>query len=220
MLEKTILIVEDEENLRNSLGELLAYNKYNVWMAENGVKALELLKLGKFPDIIISDIIMPEMDGIALCKNLQNDERLKFIPFIFLSAKVDLDDIRTGMNIGADDYITKPVRYTDLIHAINVRLQKKQLLEEKLAQDIIQTNGGNSTQKQAFLKKLALFSDSEMRVLKALPKLKVSKAIAQHLFLSIKTVQNHRSNMVRKLGFSGQNSLLAFAVECYSLGLL
>jgi DNA-binding NarL/FixJ family response regulator len=218
---KTILIVEDEDNLRNSLSELLKFNQSEVWQAENGKVALSLLNANGVPDLIISDIVMPVMDGVTLCKTLQADERYKFIPFIFLTAKAELDEIRTGMATGADDYITKPVKYADLIKAIDLRLAKRKSLVNNISNSIeSQTENGNSERKSEMIKMLGLFTTSEKRVLKALAEDKISKIIAQRLFLSIKTVQNHRSHMVLKLGMSGQNSLLAFAVEANSLGLL
>ncbi len=218
---KIILVVEDEDNLRNSLCELLKFNQSEVWLAENGKVAISVLEANGVPDLIISDIVMPEMDGITLCKTLQADERFKFIPFIFLTAKAELDEIRTGMGMGADDYITKPVKYADLIKAIDLRLAKRKSLVNKISSSMeSKADNGNNERKAELSRMLGLFTASEKRVLKALAEDKISKIIAQRLFLSIKTVQNHRSHMVLKLGMSGQNSLLVFAVEANSLGLL
>ena len=218
---KIILVVEDEDNLRNSLCELLKFNQSEVWLAENGKVAISVLEANGVPDLIISDIVMPEMDGITLCKTLQADERFKFIPFIFLTAKAELDEIRTGMVMGADDYITKPVKYADLIKAIDLRLAKRKSLVNKISSSMeSKADNGNNERKAELSRMLGLFTASEKRVLKALAEDKISKIIAQRLFLSIKTVQNHRSHMVLKLGMSGQNSLLVFAVEANSLGLL
>lgn len=216
-----ILIVEDEVNLRNSLSELLRFNDYNVSMAEDGVHALSLLSSGLTPDLIISDIIMPEMDGVALLKNLQEDDRLRFIPFIFLTARAELEEIRMGMGLGADDYITKPVKYADLIAAVELRLKKKSSLVENITQKVSTPARQNSAARIDELKEmLDVVSPSERRVLEALSDNKISKVVAEQLFLSIKTVQNHRSHMAAKLGMSGQNSLLAFAVECRTFGLI
>ena len=216
-----ILIVEDEDNLRNSLCELLQFSDFEVAMAENGQRAIDLLNTYEPPDLIISDIVMPDMDGINLCKHLQADDRYRFIPFIFLTAKSELDEIRTGMALGADDYITKPVKYVDLINAIDIRLKKKESLITSITQNLASSGvNGNAEKKMKLSGMLELLSSSEKRVLNSLAEDKISKKIAQRLFLSIKTVQNHRSNMVIKMGMTGQNSLLAFAVECQSLGLL
>jgi DNA-binding NarL/FixJ family response regulator len=218
---KKILIVEDENNLRNSLSELLRLSDFEVAMAENGQKALDILHAGDIPDLIISDIVMPDMDGFNLCRYLQADDNFRSVPFIFLTAKSELDEIRAGMGLGADDYITKPVKYDDLISAINTRLKKKEHLVSSVAQNLVSADVNSITRKKTKLTEmLDLLSVSEKRVLKALAEDKTSKVIAQRLFLSVKTVQNHRSNMAVKIGMTGQNSLLAFAVECQSMGLL
>lgn len=213
-----ILIVEDEENLRNSLKELLQFNKYRVTTAENGADALGLLAAGMSPDLIISDIIMPVMDGTEFIREVQAEDTMKHIPFIFLTARAELDEIRAGMGLGADDYIIKPVKYNDLIAAVELRIRKKQSLVDNITQKI--RPAPNAERVAALKKQLALISDSELRVLRALSENKISKVVAGKLYLSIKTVQNHRANMAAKLGIKGQNSLLALAVECKSLGLI
>ena len=216
-----ILIIEDEKNLRNSLCELLKFNMYEVIVAEHGLEALSLMSAGEHPDLVISDIIMPEMDGISLFKTMQADENLKFIPFIFLTARAEMDDIRLGMSLGADDYITKPVKYADLIAAVELRLQKKKSLVDDISNRLLSTNNAdNKRRKEDLALMLQPISASEMRVLSALAEFKISKIIAENLFLSVKTVQNHRAHMAIKLGMSGQNSLLVFAVECKACGLL
>ena len=216
-----ILIVEDEENVRSSMSELLMISGYYIIAAENGVLALEMFSDGIRPDLIISDILMPEMDGLRLHEELRQRGYIDFTPFLFLTAKTELDEIRHGMNMGADDYITKPVKYNDLIRAIEVRLEKKEAVTSHLSQKLRLTEDEETATRRAELTRLlGLISDSERRVLTELPSAKISKVTAERLFLSVKTVQNHRSHMVTKLGMSGQNSLLSFAIECKTLGLL
>lgn len=129
-LEK-ILIIEDEEYVRSSIRDLLLNVGYEVLEASNGRQGLEIT-LGNHPDLIISDIMMPEMDGHALLEELQKNPLTSSIPFIFLTARVNLSDMRTGMNLGADDYITKPFRLGDLLQAISKRLEKKRRFEERI----------------------------------------------------------------------------------------
>lgn len=218
---KAILIVEDEDNLRNGLAEMLQYNEYTVAAATNGQEALQVIAEGYSPDLILSDIIMPEMDGLALCHALQQDDRLGQIPFIFLSAKSDLEEIREGMNIGADDYLTKPVKFGDLVKAIELRMGKREALRQQVAgQARSAATEAEQARRDELLTQLSLLTESERRVLRELAELKISKLIAQKLYLSVKTIQNHRSHMVVKFGMKGQNTLLAFAVECRSMGLL
>lgn len=136
---KKILVVEDDFTIRNNLTEILLSSGFEPIPAVNGVDAM--LKVSKnLPDLIISDIMMPEMDGYKFYEKFNELFCSYNVPFIFLSAKIDHDDIRKGMNIGADDYITKPFRIKDLIDTVNSRLSKsekqKQLLD-KFTSDII-----------------------------------------------------------------------------------
>lgn len=126
-----ILVIEDEESVRTSICDLLTGVGYDVLEAGNGRSGLELINTN-YPDLIISDIMMPEMDGHAVLEEVQKNPLTSAIPFIFLTAKVNLSDMRTAMNMGADDYITKPFRLGDLLKAINTRLEKKRRLDEKI----------------------------------------------------------------------------------------
>lgn len=213
-----VLLVEDENNLRANIAEILELNNFEVATAENGSKALKMLEHFA-PDIIISDIYMPEMSGFEFFHKLQQTDSLKFIPFVFLSARAELSDIRIGMNMGADDYITKPVKHSDLIKCINTRLQKRNNITENSA--AAQYTPGEVTQKKEELTAMmAMFSEAEVRVLEKLSYNKNSVQIGQELYISFKTVQNHRANMVKKLGISGQNALLSIAISCRLLGLI
>lgn len=127
---KKILIVEDDKILRENTQELLEMENYRVFAAENGKEGLELAKRLK-PDLIISDILMPVMDGYQLLKSLIQDRETREIPVIFLSAKSEAEDIRKGMNMGADDYLTKPFLEVDLLRAIKARLLKQKKIQKK-----------------------------------------------------------------------------------------
>lgn len=120
-----ILVVEDDAMVRGSLIDILTSAEYQVAEAINGRAALEKIE-ENLPDLIISDIMMPEMDGYSLLNEIQKKYINVEIPFIFLSAKAEFNDIREGMNTGADDYLTKPFKARDLLKAVNVRLAKKQ----------------------------------------------------------------------------------------------
>ena len=122
---KTILVVEDEKDLRFNLIEMLEGEGYNILSAANGLEALELTEHIE-PDLILSDIRMPDMDGIELLKTLQINSTTANIPFIFLTAKVDMSDLREGMTLGADDYLMKPYKIDDVLNAVNTRLRKKE----------------------------------------------------------------------------------------------
>jgi len=122
---KKILVIEDEPEMRRNMMTLLRFREYAPMEAENGRKGVELAKLDK-PDLILCDVMMPELDGHGVLQTLQQDPELALIPFIFLTAKGEKDDLRNGMNLGADDYLTKPVANADLIRAIEARLRRSQ----------------------------------------------------------------------------------------------
>lgn len=122
-MSETILVVEDQKEVRENIVDILESADYNVLAAECGGHALEISK-SKLPDLVISDIMMPGMDGYELLDNFQNNPILQNIPFIFLSAKSSENDLRSGMIKGADDYITKPFRAKDLLKSIETRLSK------------------------------------------------------------------------------------------------
>ncbi len=126
-----ILIVEDEYEVRENLVEILKLNNYQVYEAQDGQAALELLKT-TVPDLVISDIMMPKINGHELLRQMQSNERTATVPFIFLSAKINSSDIRHGMTLGADDYLTKPYDTKDLLNAVTTRLGKKKILNKRI----------------------------------------------------------------------------------------
>ena len=123
---KRILVIEDEPEMRRNITALLRFHEYQPLEAENGRKGVELARREK-PDLILCDVMMPELDGYGVLQALQQDAGLAVVPFIFLTAKGDKDDLRSGMNLGADDYLTKPVANKDLVHAIEARLRRAEL---------------------------------------------------------------------------------------------
>ncbi len=127
---KKILLIEDDSALRENTAELLELSNYHVRTSSNGRLGVNEAKSFK-PDIIVCDIMMPIMDGYGVLEALAKDNDTKHIPFIFLSAKTEKDDIRKGMDLGADDYLTKPFEESDLISAIESRLAKAAILNER-----------------------------------------------------------------------------------------
>jgi len=129
---KKVLFIEDDLVLRENTAEILELASYQVFTASNGEIGLRLAKEVK-PDIIICDIMMPVLDGYQVLDALAQAEDTKHIPFIFLSAKTERQDVRKGMNFGADDYITKPFNEDEIISAIESRIAKVELLREGIA---------------------------------------------------------------------------------------
>ena len=131
---RKILLIEDDVVLRENTSELLELSNYQVINAPNGKIGVEVAKEA-LPDIIVCDIMMPELDGYGVLEALTKNENTKHIPFIFLSAKTERKDVRKGMDLGADDYITKPFNEEDLINAIESRLEKVALLKKRNSQN-------------------------------------------------------------------------------------
>jgi CRP/FNR family cyclic AMP-dependent transcriptional regulator len=121
-----ILLIEDNEALRENTAEILELANYEIIIAENGKIGVEKAKANP-PDLIVCDIMMPVLDGYGVYQIISNNPELKHIPFIFLSAKSERTDMRKGMEMGADDYITKPFSDVELINAIRTRLEKVKL---------------------------------------------------------------------------------------------
>jgi DNA-binding NarL/FixJ family response regulator len=122
---KRILVIEDEPEMRRNIATLLRLTEYEPIAAQNGREGVALARRER-PDLILCDVMMPELDGFGVLRALQEDVELARIPFIFLTAKGEKDDLRSGMNLGADDYLTKPVANNELVRAIEARLSRAQ----------------------------------------------------------------------------------------------
>jgi CRP-like cAMP-binding protein/CheY-like chemotaxis protein len=131
---KKILLIEDNPEVRENTSEILALANYDVITAPNGKVGVELASQNK-PDLIICDIMMPELDGYGVLHILSKKPETASIPFIFLTAKTEKTDIRKGMTLGADDYLTKPFDDTDLLNAVEARLTKIAALKKQYASD-------------------------------------------------------------------------------------
>jgi DNA-binding response OmpR family regulator len=128
---KTILIIEDNMEVRENTAEIVALSNYKVLTAENGKEGVAIA-LKELPDLIICDIMMPVLDGYGVLHLLSKHKDTSAIPFIFLTAKSEKTDVRKGMEMGADDYITKPFDGIELLNAIEARLKKVALLQGPL----------------------------------------------------------------------------------------
>lgn len=134
-MKTRILIIEDDKAMRENTAEILELAHYDVITAENG-KIGSLLAKSKKPNLILSDIMMPGLDGYGVLHVLSKDPTTACIPFIFLTAKAEKSEWRKGMELGADDYIIKPFEDTELLNAVETRMKKCELLKNEFTQDI------------------------------------------------------------------------------------
>jgi CRP-like cAMP-binding protein len=160
-----ILLIEDNAEMADNISSILTLANYNVTHASNGKIGVDLAQQ-RAPDLILCDIMMPELDGYGVLHILNKDPETAKIPFIFLTAKADKSDFRTGMSLGADDYITKPFDGVDLLKVIELRLRKSELLKASY--------GNNSADVSAFFSKARELKDfqklSENRPLRTFKK--------------------------------------------------
>jgi DNA-binding NarL/FixJ family response regulator len=200
---KKILVIEDEAEMRRNITALLRYHGYEPAAAENGRAGVEAARREK-PDLILCDVMMPDLDGYGVLQALHADTSLAGIPFIFLTAKGEKDDLRSGMNLGADDYLTKPVANADLIRAIDARLRRaEQQMKRDFKPDFSST---------APLLKLGL-TPRATEALLWLAQGKTNSDIATILGITESTVKKHVQEMFDKLGVETRGAAALRALE-------
>ncbi len=126
-----ILIIDDDQPVRSGIRDLLEVKNYTVFTVDNGIDGIRIAKEIN-PDLILCDILMPKVDGYKVLAEIKKEPSLMFIPFIYLTSKTDMADMRYGMGLGADDYIIKPFSAKDLYRSIETRLSKQQLLMQQM----------------------------------------------------------------------------------------
>lgn len=149
---RKILLIEDNDDIRENTAEILELSNYKVIVAENGKIGVEKA-IEHIPDLIICDIMMPGLDGYGVLHAVHKNDAIKNTPFIFLTAKTERSDFRKGMELGADDYITKPFEGIELLNAVESRLKKLDLLRKEIApgleglQNLMETSFGKDSLK-------------------------------------------------------------------------
>src|ERR1700689_5120819 len=128
---RRLLVIDDHDDIRENIAEILTLAGYEVFTASNGKRGVEIA-LKEKPELIICDIMMPELDGYGVLHLLRKNEATLETPFIFLTAKSEKADFRKGMEMGADDYLTKPFDGIELLTAIEVRLKKSDKTSQKI----------------------------------------------------------------------------------------
>lgn len=203
---KKILVIDDDTKLRQHYTELLKLEGYAVTEARNGREGVERAR-AEVPDLVLCDITMPEMNGHRVLETLRSEPRTAHVPFVFLTGWSEQDDIRTGMNLGADDYLTKPVAPDDLAAAIRARLRRAEAAASSPGR---RPAGREAT--PADLEPLGL-TPREAEVLFWVARGKTNDEIATVLGIGLTTVKKHLESTFSKLGVENRTTAAAMALE-------
>jgi DNA-binding NarL/FixJ family response regulator len=206
---KKILVIEDEAETRNNLVLMLELEGFKPLSAQNGHIGVEVAKR-ELPDVILCDVSMPKLDGYGVLEALRANSATVSIPFIFLTAKGDRKDLRTGMNLGADDYLIKPASAEDVLNAINARLDRHHE-KEQAAMAKVEPNFDSAKP----LESLGL-TPREAEVLLWVAQGKSNADIAIILGCAENTVKVHLARVFEKLGFENRNAATVRALEVLS----
>jgi DNA-binding NarL/FixJ family response regulator len=229
---KKILIVDDDNILRTVLRHYLEQQGYQVEDVYSGRLALQVFERYS-PDLVVSDVAMPEMDGFEFCHQLRSQPTGQLVPFIFLSAKDDIEDKIHGHHIGADDYLTKPFEMKELLAKIEGLLERSRRIHSeivRLLQNVAATNADaiNILGKETYLQGVKPIDRHPDKVKKPVPlpltpaeervfweviQGLTNKQISDRLFISPRTVQTHLSNILNKLNLENRAQLVRFAYE-------
>jgi len=227
---KKILVVDDDRTLRITLTRALENIGYQVEQVSSGAEALEACVKNP-PDLVVSDVMMPEMDGIEFCRRLRATPSGQLMPLIFLSGKGELEDRIHGHSIGADDYLIKPVNPRELAAKIEAQLERTRRIHALIVQ-LMQLNASSAVTElanQATTAQATEISESqkeetpaptplpltpaEERVFWEVIQGLTNKQISNRLFISPRTVQTHLSSILNKLKLGNRAQLIRFAYE-------
>ncbi len=203
---KTILVIEDHDQMRKNLVTILSMEGYAVLEAADGMTGLGLAQDEK-PDLVVCDVSMPDVDGHEVLRSMRADRSISGTPFIFLTARGKRDDQRAGMNLGADDYLVKPVEADDLLASIEARLSREMVRTKALKPDFTSP---------VPLEQLGL-SSREAQVLLWVAQGKSNSEIAMILGVATGTIKVHLRHLFQKLGADNRHALAMMALERLSL---
>lgn len=209
---KRILVIEDQASMRRNVALLLELEGYDVVTAGDGRAGIELARSAR-PDLILCDVMMPEVDGHGVVQALRAETDTAQIPFIFLTARGDRSDVRTGMNLGADDYLTKPVVREELLAAIGTRLARAESLQSLLRTAASSGGFHPDFSSAAPLESTLGLTPREAEVLLWTAQGKSNGDVAVILGMSDKTVKQHLGSVFQKLGVEGRAAATLRALE-------
>jgi DNA-binding NarL/FixJ family response regulator len=201
---KRLLLIDDDPNLILLVKDYLEFRGYEVITAENGREALEVLEQD-IPDLIICDVMMPEMDGYTFVKHVREEPRTSWIPVLFLSAKGQSQDKVKGLNTGADVYMVKPFEPEELVAQVESSLKHTSRLLQHNAK------GDEGTRIQVPFD--VQLTPTELKVVQHVARGLANREIAEELNVSQRTVESHVSNMLGKTGLHNRTELARWAIE-------
>jgi DNA-binding NarL/FixJ family response regulator len=207
-MSKRLLVVDDEPNLLRAVAACLKAENYEVSTARSGHEAL--LQLAEsVPDLVISDIRMPGMDGYKLARQLRGSPRTALVPIVFLTAKDETADRIEGFRAGIDAYLTKPFEPDELIAVVSAILQRVERTHSQIAR-LVSAARVDDTSVSFHDEAL---TDAENRVAVAVSRGLTNKEIAAELEISVRTVENHISHILDKKGFSNRVEIARYVLE-------
>jgi DNA-binding NarL/FixJ family response regulator len=206
-MSKRLLVVDDEPNLLRAVAACLKAEKYEVTTARSGHEALMQLA-ESVPDLIISDIRMPGMDGYKLARQLRGSPRTALVPIVFLTAKDETADRIEGFRAGVDAYLTKPFEPDELIAVVNAILTRVERTHSQIARLV-----SSGVVEEAVSFQDEALTDAENRVALAVSRGLSNKEIAAALDISVRTVENHISHILDKKGFSNRVEIARYVFE-------
>ncbi|MBE9181092.1 response regulator transcription factor [Oculatella sp. LEGE 06141] len=208
---KKILIVDDDITLRTALIRYLQNRGYSVQDASSGTEALTLFEHHP-PDLVVSDVMMPEMDGMEFCRRLRAMRSGQLVPFIFLSSRKEVDDRIQGHQIGADDYLIKPFEPRELVAKIESQLERSRRIHSEIVR-LMQHSNPKESEAPAPARQPLPLTPAEEKVFWEVIQGFTNKQIGDRLFVSPRTVQTHLSNILSKLQLENRSQLIRFAFE-------
>ncbi|MDJ0704382.1 MAG: response regulator transcription factor [Leptolyngbyaceae cyanobacterium MO_188.B28] len=203
--QKQLLLIDDDPNLILLVKDYLEFRGYKVTTAGNGREALEVLDKVT-PDMIICDVMMPEMDGYAFVKQVRENTKTNWIPILFLSAKGQSQDRVKGLNTGADVYMVKPFEPEELVAQVESSLKQASRL-------IQHQNKGASAAPTIQVPFDVELTPTELRVVQFVARGMANREIADELKVSQRTIESHVSNMLGKTGLHNRTELARWAIE-------
>jgi DNA-binding NarL/FixJ family response regulator len=202
--QNKLLLIDDDSNLVLLVKDYLELRGYDVITANNGLEALRVLEK-KLPNLIICDVMMPEMDGHAFVRKVRDNPQTSYLPLIFLSAKGQTEDRVIGLNHGADVYMVKPFEPDELVAQIEASL--------KQASRMMKAQGDMGPEVSIHVPFDVELTPTEKRVIQFVAKGLSNREIAEQLSVSQRTVESHVSNMLGKTGLGNRTELARWAIE-------